>query len=90
MRALFLGLTILIFGIHLSFAQSSLNFTNADVAYRQGIELLNQGKYLAASKSFDSYLDQGSDPIKLADAEYYMAFCAIQLKNGDGECCIDI
>lgn len=89
MRALFLSLTILISGIHLSFGQSSLNFTTADVTYRQGIELLNQGKFLAASQSFDNYLDQGSDPIKLADAEYYMAFCAIQLKNGDGEALIE-
>lgn len=89
MRAFFLGLTILIFGIHSSFGQSSLNFTNADVDYRQGIEFLNQGKYLAASTSFERYIDEGSDPIKLADSEYYVAFCAIQLKNRDGEALIE-
>jgi len=89
MRAHFLCLTIVIFGIHFSYGQASLNFTSADAAYRQGIELINQGKYLAASNAFEEYGTRGKDPIKLADAQYYRAFCAIQLKNGDGEMMIE-
>lgn len=53
------------------------------------MELLNQGKYLSASKSFEQYLGKGSDPLKLADSEYFIAFCALQLKNQDGEALIE-
>lgn len=51
--------------------------------------MLNQGKYLAASQSFDHYLSSGNDPIMLADAQYYVAFCALQLKNLNGEALIE-
>lgn len=50
---------------------------------------MNQGKYLSASKSFENYMAMGQDPIKLADAEYFVAFCALQLKNNDGEALIE-
>ena len=89
MRAIYLSLIFILFGIISSFAQASLSFTNSDYSYREGLELLNGGKYLAASKAFGSYREQGDDPVKLADAQYYMAYCAIQLRNGDGEMMIE-
>ncbi len=89
MRALFFSLTIIVFGICFSYGQTPLNFTNSDVSYRQGIDWINQGKYLAAQQAFNHYLEKGNDPIKLADAKYYQAYCAIQLKNGDGEMMIE-
>lgn len=51
--------------------------------------MLNQGKYLAAGKSFEHYLTGGEDPIMVADAQYYVAFCALQLKNRNGEALIE-
>jgi tetratricopeptide (TPR) repeat protein len=89
MRALFLSLTFILFGLSSTFGQTTLSFTGADHSYRQGVDLLNEGKYLGASKAFTSYLEEGSDPVKLADARYYVAFCAIQLRNGDGEMLVE-
>ena len=89
MRVIFLSLTIFLLSIISVKGQSSLIFNSDDVPYRNGMELLNDGKYLAASKSFEAYLGQGKDPIKLADAQYFMAFCALQLKNQDGESLIE-
>ena len=89
MRVFFLSLTIILFTIFSTQGQSSLNFTAEDTHYRNALELLNQGKYLSAGKAFENYLDQGKDPLKLADAQYYIAFCALQLKNQDGEALIE-
>lgn len=89
MRIFFLSLTFFLFTIFSIQGQSSLNFTSNDTDYRAGLESLNQGKFLAASKSFDSYLAVGEDPIKVADSEYFIAFCALQLKNQDGEALIE-
>ncbi len=89
MRVFFLSLIIFIlFNLSVQ-GQSSLNFTAEDTPYRNGVELLNQGKYLAASKSFEIYLAQGTDQIKIADARYFIAFSALQLKNQDGELLIE-
>lgn len=89
MRIFFLGLTILLSSFFAVQGQSSLNFTSEDVSYRDGLELLNQGKYLAASKSFEDYLVDGDDPLKIADSRYFVAFCALQMKNDDGEALIE-
>jgi tetratricopeptide (TPR) repeat protein len=89
MRAIFFSLTITVFGIYFSYGQTPLNFTNSDASYRQGIEWINESKYLAAQQAFDHYLQTGEDPMKLADAKYYQAYCAIQLKNSDGEMMIE-
>lgn len=85
MRSLFISLTIIVFGFYSTSAQSSLNFTNEDVSFRQGIGLLNDGKFFSAYQQFDRYLENGSDPMKLSDARYYRAYCAVQLRNDDGE-----
>ena len=89
MRAFFLSLTISLFFIYSTQGQSSLSFTSKDNAYRTGLQLLNEGKYLAASKQFENYLAIGNDPIKLADAEYFIAYGALQLKNQDGEALVE-
>lgn len=89
MRVFFLSLTFSFLSLISVKGQSSLNFTSESTLYRNGLEMLNQGKYLAASKSFEHYLDQGADPIMLADAQYYVGFCALQLKNQNGEALIE-
>ncbi len=85
MRIFFLSLTFVLFCAAFSSGQSSLNFTSNDVLYREGLQLLNEGKYLASMRSLEQYLNTGDDPQKIADAEYYIAFSALQLKNNDGE-----
>ncbi len=89
MRVLFLSLSIFLISAFSVRGQSSLSFASEDTPYRKGLELLNQGKYLGAGKYFEAYLESGKDPIKLADAEYFVAFCALQLKNQDGEALIE-
>ena len=68
MRIFFLSLTVTFFVSISTRAQSSLSFTSEDLSYRNGLELLNEGKYVAASKSFEKYLNVGKDPLKQADA----------------------
>lgn len=89
MRAFFLSLSIFLTFTFYTHGQSSLQFNSEDTPYRNGLELLGQGKYLGASKSFESYLANGKDPVKLADAEYFVAYCALQLRNQDGEALIE-
>ena len=89
MRLLFFSLALFFSVVITSFGQTSLVFSSEDIAYREGIQQLSQGKYLSASKSFEKYLESGTDNIKRADAQYYRAFCATQLKNTDGEALIE-
>ncbi len=89
MRIFFLSLIFILLCTAFSSGQSSLNFTSNDAAYREGLQLLNEGKYLASMRSFEQYLKVGEDPQKIADAEYYIAFSALQLKNNDGESLIE-
>ncbi len=78
-------LLLLLFTTTETFAQQTLIFTQADRWYREGIELLQREKYSAARHAFESYLQEGNDNIKLADARYYIAFCGIKLQNKDAE-----
>lgn len=65
-------------------AQNTLHPTHPNVYFSSGLELLEMEKYSAARDQFERYLAQGDDEIKKADAEYYRAFCALNLDNGDG------
>jgi len=65
-------------------AQSTLHQNSDNKYYRFGLELLDKEKYSAAREQFERYLLEGSDEIKKADAEYYVALCALNLNNADG------
>jgi TolA-binding protein len=65
--------------------QNSELFAHADRHYREGMELLNRGKYAAASEAFADYLEHGIDPVKRADARYFTAFCAVRMNRENGE-----
>ncbi|MEC7753265.1 MULTISPECIES: tetratricopeptide repeat protein [Roseivirga] len=65
-------------------AQSTLHQNSDNKYYRFGLELLDKEKYSAAREQFERYLLVGSDEIKKADAEYYVALCALNLNNADG------
>ncbi len=86
--------TILIFYALLCFflpspAQQTAVYKIEDFEFRRGMELLNDNKLAAAEEAFTLYLKTGKDPVKMADARYYQAYCAIQLKNRDGEALIE-
>ena len=84
---------IIFFTFLLSFlqlvAQQSSIYTSEDRSYRDAIELLNEQKIAAAGEAFGQYLEAGKDPVKIADARYYQAYCAMQMKNLDGEALIE-
>lgn len=65
-------------------AQQTLHQNNENQYYRFGLELFDKQKFSAAREQFERYLDVGKDDIKKADAEYYIAYCALNLNNPDG------
>lgn len=78
-------LIALLFLLHGSLnAQSTLHPSSPSIFFSSGLELIEMEKYSAARDQFERYLAIGTDEIKKADAEYYMAFCALNLDNGDG------
>ncbi|MGM0407413.1 MAG: tetratricopeptide repeat protein [Bacteroidota bacterium] len=68
-------------------AQETLVFTDADKAYKTGLELFNKEKYGVAQKHFKNAIEiyGNSDIEYLANAKYYEALCAIELFNDDAE-----
>lgn len=84
MKQNILSIAILFF-LHGSLnAQNTLHPSSPNIFFSSGLELLEMEKYSAARDQFERYLAAGDDEIKKADAEYYMAFCALNLDNGDG------
>ena len=68
-------------------AQESNIYTNDLVSYSRGIELLNKEMYGAAQKQFKKAMDEaGSQFSEVAvNAEFYHAFCAMELFHKDAE-----
>ncbi len=69
------------------FAQNSMLYADEDLNYNKGVELFEKEKYAEAQQFFNRavayYGDEHTD-VK-ADAEYYLALCAIELFNDDAE-----
>ena len=84
MRRLQIFVTITLVTLGSLKAQSTLHLSNDNKFYRFGLELLDKEKYSAAREQFERYLQVGTDEIKKADAEYYVALCALNLNNADG------
>lgn len=61
-----------------------------DQLYFEAMELLNREKFSAARKTFEDFLEVEkmagtSKTIRVAEANYYIAFCALNLFNPDAE-----
>lgn len=84
MRNLFTIITISLVTLGSLKAQSTLHQNSDNKYFRFGLELLDKEKYSAAREQFERYLLEGTDEIKKADAEYYVALCALNLNNADG------
>lgn len=74
----------------LASGQHQLSQTKAERLYQKGSELVVHENYGAARKVFSEFLDEAAptDPRK-GEAEYYMAFSALNLNHSDGEKLID-
>ncbi len=68
-------------------AQQTLQYLKGNPDFDRGVELFEKQKYAAARHFFEQALDTRKDGYSLqrADAEYYVAICAIQLFNDDAE-----
>ncbi|GAB5525442.1 MAG: tetratricopeptide repeat protein [Roseivirga sp.] len=77
-------ITILFVSLGSLKAQNTLYQSDESRYFDAGIELLDKDKYGAAREQFERYLKEGKDEIKRVDAEYYVAFCALNLDNADG------
>ena len=74
----------------LACGQQQLSQTKAERLYQKGTELVVHENYGAARKTFADFLDEASptDP-RRGEAEYYIAFSALNLNHTDGEKLID-
>jgi len=69
------------------YAQHTAIYSNPDKNYRLATELFENEKFGAALQKFTSVIQQVNDPnsILQIDAEYYAAFCALELFHDDAE-----
>jgi TolA-binding protein len=84
---LFFVLSLLI--SHTLPAQRQLSQVSPDKHFDFGLHLLQQGKFVAAGQAFERYLQTPDEAPKKADAQYYVAYCAIRTENADGEALIE-
>ncbi len=68
-----------------TFSQNTLYYNDEESLFRSGLELLDKSNYGAARQRFEEYVSSSENDVKKADAEYYIAFCALSLYNEDGE-----
>lgn len=82
--------TLFFLSVHVGYAQHQLSQTKAERLYQKGTELVVHGNYGAARKVFSEYLEvaPSTDP-RRGEAEYYLAFSALNLNHTDGEKLID-
>jgi tetratricopeptide (TPR) repeat protein len=79
-------LTLLFFQTTISsWSQSSSPLNNSEFYFNQGVELIDKANFSAARSNFEKYLNQNTNEFLNADAEYYIAFCAINLFQDDAE-----
>lgn len=84
-RFSFLTLIITIWA-SVAFAQDQLSRGRLDNLYKKGLELVNHANYGAAREVFTQFLQQAtSTDTRRAEAEYYQAYCALNLSHSDAE-----
>ncbi|HEX5170614.1 MAG TPA: tetratricopeptide repeat protein [Cyclobacteriaceae bacterium] len=72
------------------FAQNQLSQTKAERLYAKGMELVQHGNFGAARETFSEFLSASSShDSRRAEAQYYVAFSALNLGHEDGEKLID-
>ena len=82
-----LSISLLLISGSSSYAQKSMIYTDPDLEYKTGLELFDKQKYGVAQKHFQDAIEAYDDANVefLANAEFYIALCAIELFNEDAE-----
>lgn len=76
--------------VHTLSAQDQLSQNRVEKLFQQGTDLVNHTNYGAARESFSEFLKLASPTdARRSEAEYYVAFCALNLGHKDGEKLID-
>ncbi len=68
-----------------AWAQKTQGQLTANDLYRSGVDLLLKKKYEASRKAFQGFLTLESTGSRAAEAQYYLAFTALQLFHPDAE-----
>jgi TolA-binding protein len=69
-----------------SYSQDQLSRGRLENLYKKGLELVTHSNYGAAREVLTEYLKQSNGPdIRRAEAEYYVAYSALQLAHSDAE-----
>ena len=86
----YIAFLIFLFGITGVFAQDQLSQNNVERLYSRGTELVAHANYGAAREVFSDFLRLSSPTdSRRGEAEYYIAFSALNLGHNDGEKLID-
>jgi len=79
-------LLLFVFIAVISYSQNLLSQQQAERRFNEGINLLDHKQYGAAREVFSEFVSiTQSNDVRRADAEYYVAFCALNLYHGDAE-----
>lgn len=68
-----------------SFSQVPLGQQPAERQFNSGLDLIAHAQYGAAREVFSSFITTYPKDVRVADAEYYKAFCALNLYHTDAE-----
>ena len=67
-------------------SQDLLSQKKSERLFKSGIDFIEHGEFGAARETFSNFLSNSSQQdLKRGDAEYYLAFCALNLYHADGE-----
>ncbi len=81
-----LVLIVILCGYFHSDGQESLSQQKSERLFQTGLDLLSHHEYGASYKVFSDFIIANTfQDSRRADAEYYKAFCALNLYHGDGE-----
>jgi len=72
--------------VSFAYSQNTLSQQQAERLFNSGIDLVNHNQYGAAREVFGEYLTvAAATDARRADAEYYKAFCSLNLFHSDAE-----
>lgn len=85
-KLFFLTVILTLFSVLPFHAQETMDYTSGKSQYQKALQLFDKEKYTAAQELFTEALDDFSEDTELrANAEYYIAICAIELFHEDAE-----
>lgn len=80
-----LSLVFIFAGLFSAEAQNTAYFTGSEAHYRRALRMMDRSNYTASRQEFERYLSAPGEKVNQLDAEYYRAFCALNLYHEDGE-----